>query len=145
MISDINSPRMQSKILLKVRETLNEFIRGSGIDVTEVTIGTVNVIQNGENQTINLFQQVLASDVGKQLLGALGSQAAELLAQSSTVATPESGSHISFTSMMTDHTARTSLSSASTIPMSSVSHRKQEYDVPSNSTLDTLIEQVRRW
>ena len=39
------------------------------------------MVKQGENQTINLFQQLLSSDVGKQLLGALGSQAAEILAQ----------------------------------------------------------------
>jgi hypothetical protein len=59
MISDITSPRMQSKIVLKVKEDLNEFIKGSGVEVTEVTIGTVNVLKQGENQTINIFQQVL--------------------------------------------------------------------------------------
>jgi hypothetical protein len=81
MIADISHPKTQHRMMANVCEKLNDFIRGSGVEVTSVTISSVKVVKQGENQTIGLFQQLLASDMGKQLVGALGAHAAELLGQ----------------------------------------------------------------
>lgn len=131
MIADINNPRTQTRVLLNVRDTLNNFIKNTGVEVTDVSLEAIRVIKHGENQTINIFQQLLSSDVGKQLLGALGSQAVELLA--------EHEAEIQTTSTRSSFD-QPSLSSASTIPISSL----HPAEVPSNATLDSLVDQIRR-
>jgi hypothetical protein len=69
-------------------------------------------------------------------LGALGNQAVELLAQTSTI--QESPTKISFSS--SDPTSRASISSASTVPISQI----QNYDVQSNTAIDFLIDRIRQ-
>lgn len=123
----MTSSKTQSRIVSKVQEELNLFIKGTGVEVTEVVIGSVRVIQQGENQTIGLFQQLLSSDAGKQLMGALSEQAVELLSQTPQQAVevkPGQGSE------------RPSMSSASTVPVG-------DLQLETNEQLDVLIGQVR--
>ncbi|KAI6181096.1 ATP synthase subunit gamma, mitochondrial [Aphelenchoides besseyi] len=83
-IADLTHARTQDRIIERVKDALNEFVKGSGVEITELTFTDVQVLKSGENQTIGIFQQLLASDMGKQLIGAFGSQAAEMLSQAAT-------------------------------------------------------------
>ncbi|KAI6222437.1 Phosphomannomutase [Aphelenchoides fujianensis] len=89
LVSDVTNPRTQMRMCERVRDAVNDFTKGTGVECTEVVIADVKITKPGENQTIGLFQQLMSSDVGKQLMGAIGTQAAEFLSQSADAKPPD--------------------------------------------------------
>jgi hypothetical protein len=123
-VSDMSNHKTQMRIISKVHESLSDFIKGTGVQISEVVIADIRVIKTGENQTIGIFQQLLSSDAGKQLMGTLGEHAMDILGQ-----LPQQAVEL--------NSERPSLSSASTVPIG-------ELRGETNEQLDVLIGQVSR-
>jgi hypothetical protein len=72
-LHDITNPPILSKILSKVQDDLNEFVREMGVEIVEVSVVKINILQPAENQAVNVFNTLMKSDVGTQVIQSLQS------------------------------------------------------------------------
>jgi hypothetical protein len=72
-LHDITNPPTLSKILSQVQTDLNEFTKDMGVEITEVSVVKINVLQQAENQAVNVFNTLMKSDVGSQVIQTLQS------------------------------------------------------------------------
>lgn len=108
-----------------------------------MTIIDMKIIKQPENQTLSLFSQLLSSDVGKQLVGALGSQAAELL---KTVPPPKTvDGSFDWSRLAAAATASMSPSStATTMPATSAPSSPSVSSPPTNGDIDKLVSMLNQ-
>uniref|UniRef100_A0AC34GX47 Band 7 domain-containing protein n=1 Tax=Panagrolaimus sp. ES5 TaxID=591445 RepID=A0AC34GX47_9BILA len=72
-LHDITNPPVLSKILSTVQDDLNEFVREMGVEIVEVSVTKINVLKQAENQAVNVFNTLMKSDVGTQVIQSLQS------------------------------------------------------------------------
>ena len=146
-IADIGNERTRERILGKICDALNAFFRPRGVEVGDVKIVSMQVIKQAENQTMNVFSQLLSSDVGKQLMGALGgTQALELLkaAQSQNPPKTADGGGIDWARFAAAATASASPASATSAATTPTAATSSSPSAPSNVEIDNLISLLGR-
>lgn len=74
MLCDLTDPIRLAEILEKSQYDLNELCKSMGTEVTQVKVTQMKIIKQGENQALSLFNTIMKSDMGVQLLSLFGPQ-----------------------------------------------------------------------
>lgn len=94
MICDLKNQTVLGQTLNTCQEDFNKFCKKLGLEITQISITHMNVIKEGENQAISLFNTLVKSDFGSQLMGQitphLKNYVAETLAENNQKAEPNS-------------------------------------------------------
>ncbi|KAI1733019.1 SPFH domain / band 7 family domain-containing protein [Ditylenchus destructor] len=90
MIYDLTNPTSLGNLLVQCQEQINNFCKDLGIESTKITVTQVKVMKQGENQAVGLFNTLLKSDMGSQLMNHFAPQLSAYLADSNKDGTNQS-------------------------------------------------------
>uniref|UniRef100_A0A915E318 Band 7 domain-containing protein n=1 Tax=Ditylenchus dipsaci TaxID=166011 RepID=A0A915E318_9BILA len=68
MLYDLTNPTYLSNLLEDCQKEINTFCKNLGVESTKISVTQMNVVKQGENQAMNLFNTLLKSDMGSQVM-----------------------------------------------------------------------------
>ncbi|VDN52834.1 unnamed protein product [Dracunculus medinensis] len=80
-VNDIISGNGRKALSENLKDELGEITSSWGVEVIKIELSDIKVIKEGENMALNLFNKILKSEFGSQILGTLSKTAHEFIAE----------------------------------------------------------------